>query len=158
MIIVWILAGMAGLLLALLLAAVIRTLAIPGKKSTYVPDPDPARAEAYAEKLAARYRDAGIIWVLGGDRRPVKARDQRVVAAFAEGLRAGDGGAHGTVREVAVVRAGSRRAVDGRTRGCGARWTVARRAAVRAAMSPPMLWPSRNTRSGSKSPKGLERM
>ena len=56
MIIVWILAGMAGLLLALLLAAVIRTLAIPGKKSTYVPDPDPARAEAYAEKLAAMIR------------------------------------------------------------------------------------------------------
>ena len=55
---------------------------------------DEVSARAYAEKLAARYRDAGIIWVLGGDRRPVKTRDQRVVAAFAEGLRAGDGGAH----------------------------------------------------------------
>ena len=55
---------------------------------------DEAKARAYAEKLAARYRDAGIIWVLGGDRRPVKERDQRVVAAFAAGLRAGDGGSH----------------------------------------------------------------
>ena len=55
---------------------------------------DEAKARAYAEKLAARYRDAGVVWVLGGDRRPVKAEDQRVVAAFAEGLRAGDGGAH----------------------------------------------------------------
>ena len=55
---------------------------------------DEASARAYAEKLAARYREAGAIWVLGGDRRPVRERDRRVVAAFAEGLRAGDGGAH----------------------------------------------------------------
>ena len=55
---------------------------------------DEPKARAYAEKLAARYRDAGVIWVLGGDRRPVRERDQRVVAAFAEGLRVGDGGSH----------------------------------------------------------------
>ena len=55
---------------------------------------DEDKARAYAETLAGRYRDAGLIWVLGGDRRPAKERDRRVVAAFAEGLRAGDGGAH----------------------------------------------------------------
>ncbi len=56
MIVVWILLGCLGLLLLLLLAAVIRTLLIPGKKSDYRPDPDPARAEAYAKKLSAMVR------------------------------------------------------------------------------------------------------
>ena len=51
-------------------------------------------ARAYAEKLARRYREAGVIWILGGDRRPAAERDRHIVAAFAEGLRAGDGGAH----------------------------------------------------------------
>ncbi|MBR2823636.1 MAG: M20/M25/M40 family metallo-hydrolase [Clostridia bacterium] len=52
MIILWILAGLAGLLICLLLAAVIRTLLTPSKTSDYVPDADPARAEAYAKKLS----------------------------------------------------------------------------------------------------------
>lgn len=56
MIILWILAGCLGLLLILLLAAVIRTLLIPGKQSTYEPHPDPKRAEAYAQKLSAMIR------------------------------------------------------------------------------------------------------
>jgi carboxypeptidase PM20D1 len=53
MIILWIAPGIIGLLLILLLAAVIRTLLIPNKQSTYQPDPDPERAMAYAEKLSA---------------------------------------------------------------------------------------------------------
>ena len=49
MIILWIVLGMIGLILMLLLSAVVRTLLIPNKKSTYQPDPDPERAMAYAE-------------------------------------------------------------------------------------------------------------
>ena len=52
----WIIPGLIGLLLLLLLAAVIHTLCIPGKKSTYRPEPDPERAEAYARKLSAMVR------------------------------------------------------------------------------------------------------
>lgn len=43
---------LVGLILALLLAAVIRALLIPSKKSTYTPAPDEKRALAYAEKLS----------------------------------------------------------------------------------------------------------
>ena len=56
MIILWILFGMIGLFLLLLLAAVIRTLMIPHKTSDYQPAPDPERAEAYARKLSAMVR------------------------------------------------------------------------------------------------------
>lgn len=52
MIAVWILLGLLGLMLALLLIAVIRTVRMPSKASTYVPDPDPERAMAYARKLS----------------------------------------------------------------------------------------------------------
>ena len=40
------------LLAALLLIALVRTLLIKRQYSSYVPDPDPARAEAYADKLS----------------------------------------------------------------------------------------------------------
>ena len=53
MIILWILCGITGLVLILLLAAVIRTLLIPERQSTYQPDPDPERAMDYARKLSA---------------------------------------------------------------------------------------------------------
>ena len=56
MIILWILLGIIGLLLVLLLAAVLRTLLIPRKVSAYQPDPDPERAMAYAQKLSAMVR------------------------------------------------------------------------------------------------------
>ena len=52
MAVLWTLLGMIGLILALLIIALIRTLLIPSKKSTYVPNPDPARAEEYARKLS----------------------------------------------------------------------------------------------------------
>ena len=54
--ILWIIPGIIGLALFLLLTAVVRTLLIPGKQSTYRPDPDPERAERYAEKLSAMVR------------------------------------------------------------------------------------------------------
>ena len=56
MIALWIIPGCIGLILLLLLAAVIRTLLIPIKRSDYKPAPDPERAEAYAKKLSAMVR------------------------------------------------------------------------------------------------------
>ena len=79
MIAVWILLGCLGLLLLLLLAAVIRTLLIPGKKSDYRPDPDPARAEAYAKKLSAMVR-CETVSVPGEDQRDKFLAFHRVLA------------------------------------------------------------------------------
>ena len=52
MIALWILCGLICLVLLLLLAAVIHTLTVPGKRSEYEPEPDPAEARRLAEKLA----------------------------------------------------------------------------------------------------------
>lgn len=53
-----------------------------------------ANAEAYGEWLGRRYRDAGLVWILGGD-RPVENDIHRdIQRAMARGLRRGDGGAH----------------------------------------------------------------
>lgn len=55
---------------------------------------NPTNAEAYGRWLGQRYRDAAIIWILGGD-RPVENETHRsVIEAMARGLRQGDGGAH----------------------------------------------------------------
>ena len=56
MIILWVISGIIGLLLLLLLAAVIRTLLIPDREPAYHPDPDPERAADYARKLSAMIR------------------------------------------------------------------------------------------------------
>ena len=56
MIVLWILTGIIALVLLLLLAAVIRTLLVPNRQSTYRPDPDPERAEKYARKLSEMVR------------------------------------------------------------------------------------------------------
>jgi hypothetical protein len=54
----------------------------------------PENAAVYGEWLGRRYRDAGLVWILGGD-RPVESDAHRaVIAAMARGLRAGDGGTH----------------------------------------------------------------
>ncbi|HXK10110.1 MAG TPA: glycoside hydrolase family 140 protein [Vicinamibacteria bacterium] len=54
----------------------------------------PENAAAYGEWLGRRYRDRGIIWILGGD-RPVETEAQReILRAMASGLRKGDGGTH----------------------------------------------------------------
>jgi hypothetical protein len=54
----------------------------------------PANAEQYGEWLGRRYRDAGIVWILGGD-RPIETDVHReIVRAMARGLRRGDGGVH----------------------------------------------------------------
>lgn len=54
----------------------------------------PENARAYGEWLGRRYKDAGIVWILGGD-RPIETDAHRgIIGAMARGLRAGDGGAH----------------------------------------------------------------
>ena len=52
MIILYILASLLAIILALLCVACIRTLLMPVKKADYKPQPDPAREKAYAEKLS----------------------------------------------------------------------------------------------------------
>jgi len=54
----------------------------------------PANARAYGEFLGRRYRSKPIVWILGGDRSPERPEHFAVVRAMADGLRAGDGGAH----------------------------------------------------------------
>jgi hypothetical protein len=54
----------------------------------------PENAEAYGEWLGRRYRSAGLVWILGGD-RPIENDGHRaIIRAMARGLRRGDGGAH----------------------------------------------------------------
>ena len=51
-------------------------------------------AATYGEWLGRRYQDAGIVWILGGD-RPIDSDEQKeIIRAMAGGLRKGDGGAH----------------------------------------------------------------
>jgi hypothetical protein len=54
----------------------------------------PENARAYGEWLGRRYRAKPIVWILGGDRIPESDAQVAIVRAMAEGLRAGDGGAH----------------------------------------------------------------
>ncbi|MGI8671998.1 MAG: glycoside hydrolase family 140 protein [Luteitalea sp.] len=54
----------------------------------------PANAEQYGRWLGQRYRNAGVIWIVGGDRRIESDGQRAVVEAMARGLRAGDGGSH----------------------------------------------------------------
>ncbi len=54
----------------------------------------PQNAETYGEWLGRRYRDAGLVWILGGDRSADTNRHQEIMGALARGLRKGDGGSH----------------------------------------------------------------
>ncbi|MBM4414003.1 MAG: DUF4038 domain-containing protein, partial [Chloroflexi bacterium] len=54
----------------------------------------PENAFGYGQWLGQRYRDADIIWVLGGDRPIETPRHQAIVEAMAAGVRDGDGGRH----------------------------------------------------------------
>ncbi len=53
-----------------------------------------ANAEQYGEWLGRRYKDAGLIWILGGDRPAETNSHKEITRAMARGLRRGDGGAH----------------------------------------------------------------
>ena len=54
----------------------------------------PENAERFGEWLGRRYKDAGIIWILGGDRPVDTDQHKAIIRAMAHGVRAGDGGAH----------------------------------------------------------------
>lgn len=54
----------------------------------------PDSAAVYGEWLGRRYRDKGVIWILGGD-RPVENDEHRaILGAMARGLARGDAGVH----------------------------------------------------------------
>ncbi|MGQ9479308.1 MAG: glycoside hydrolase family 140 protein [Thermoproteota archaeon] len=54
----------------------------------------PKNAIVYGEFLGRRYRDKGIIWILGGDRPIETERHREIWRSMAEGLRWGDEGSH----------------------------------------------------------------
>ena len=54
----------------------------------------PTSAARYGEWLGRRYKNAGVIWILGGDRAIEHDGHGDVIRGMARGLRAGDGGAH----------------------------------------------------------------
>jgi len=51
-------------------------------------------AEIYGQWLGRRYKDAGIIWILGGDRSVDTDEQKEIIRAMARGLKKGDGGNH----------------------------------------------------------------
>lgn len=51
-------------------------------------------AAVYGEWIGRRYKDKGIIWILGGDRPVENDQHRDIIRAMAEGLGKGDGGAH----------------------------------------------------------------
>ncbi len=54
----------------------------------------PDNAESYGEWLGRRYRDAGLVWILGGDRPIENDLHREITRRMALGLRKGDGGVH----------------------------------------------------------------
>jgi hypothetical protein len=54
----------------------------------------PDNAKSYGRTLGERYRDADLIWILGGDRPIEEDRHAAIVHALAKGLAEGDGGVH----------------------------------------------------------------
>jgi hypothetical protein len=52
----------------------------------------PRNAAQYGEWLGRRYRNHGVIWVVGGDRPVENDTHRQIVSAMAGGLRRGDGG------------------------------------------------------------------
>jgi len=51
-------------------------------------------ASIYGEFLGKRYHDAGVIWILGGDRVPTSEEEYNTVEQLALGLKKGDDGTH----------------------------------------------------------------
>ena len=53
-----------------------------------------ANAAIYGEFVGRRYKDKGIIWILGGDRNVENEEQKSVLRTMAKALRQADGGAH----------------------------------------------------------------
>jgi hypothetical protein len=54
----------------------------------------PENARVYGRFLGRRYKNAPIIWVLGGDHNPDDERERAIIEAMARGVKEGDGGSH----------------------------------------------------------------
>lgn len=54
----------------------------------------PESARLYGRFLGSRYRDAGVIWILGGDSNVRSSNERSIIDAMARGLQEGDGGRH----------------------------------------------------------------
>ncbi|MBN1816410.1 MAG: glycoside hydrolase family 140 protein [Sedimentisphaerales bacterium] len=54
----------------------------------------PQNAQAYGKWLGQRYKDAHLIWILGGDRPVENDTHKEIIRAMARGLGQGDGGRH----------------------------------------------------------------
>ena len=54
----------------------------------------PENAAVYGEWIGRRYREAAVIWILGGDRPIANDTHRAIIASMAAGLRRGDRGAH----------------------------------------------------------------
>lgn len=54
----------------------------------------PQNAEVYGKWLGQRYKEADLIWILGGDRPPETELHKEIIRAMAKGVAEGDGGAH----------------------------------------------------------------
>lgn len=54
----------------------------------------PENARVYGEWLGRRYRDRGVIWIVGGDRPVETDAHRQILDAMARGLRRGDEGRH----------------------------------------------------------------
>ena len=66
-------------------------------KSKWATGPEiftPENAEAYGRWIGDRYKDAAIVWVLGGDRSIDTPVHREIIQRMAVGLKAGDGGRH----------------------------------------------------------------
>lgn len=55
---------------------------------------DTRNAEVYGEFLGKRYKDAQVIWILGGDRNVENENQKNVIRALVRGLEKGDGDTH----------------------------------------------------------------
>ena len=54
----------------------------------------PDNAEVYGQWLGTRYRDADVVWILGGDRPIENDTHREIIRRMALGLHKGDGGTH----------------------------------------------------------------
>ncbi len=55
---------------------------------------NPENAGQYGEWLGKRYKDKGVVWILGGDRTVDNENQRKTVEEMARGLKRGDGGVH----------------------------------------------------------------
>ncbi|MGL6194097.1 MAG: glycoside hydrolase family 140 protein [Thermoguttaceae bacterium] len=54
----------------------------------------PENAEKYGETIGKRYKDKGVIWIIGGDRNIEHDEERATLIAMANGIKRGDNGTH----------------------------------------------------------------